>query len=219
MRGNRRSASSLDSDSCAAVPPHLTFARKMKPHPWLRVFLAVIGLSLGVALVIDKQSSETALWLLSLLLLVVVLPIVVLVLAIARKWKTLLHLVLWPALLGFLGFHVFNWIYWPSNIRVGFGSPPGSSGSYHVAQFHHRVGTEWIEGPSVEGWPMRVSFPDLDSDGYKDIRVIEENGHRGHAIEFVFIPEGKDGVFWEPHRMDSRLSAAYKPSHFFHNYP
>lgn len=196
-----------------------TFARKMKPRPWLRALFAVMGLSLGVALVIDKQSSETALWFLSLLLVVFVLPIVVLVLAIARKWKTLLHLVLLPALFGFIGFQVFNWIYWPSDIRVGFGSPPGSSGSYHVAQFYHRVGTEWIEGPLVEGWPMRVSFPDLNSDGHKDIRVIEENSHSGDAIEFVFIPDAKDGIFWKPQRVDSRLSAAYEPSHFFHNYP
>jgi hypothetical protein len=191
----------------------------LKNRPWLRALFAVIGLSLGVALVVDKQSSETALWSLSLLLLVFILPIVVLVLAIAKKWKTLLHLVLLPALLGYLGFHVFNWIYWPSDIRVGFGSPPGSSGSYHVAKFYHRVGTDWIEGPSVEGWPMRVSFPDLNSDGHKDIRVIEENGHGGDAIEFVFISDAKDGIFWKPQRLDSRLSAAYKPSRFFHNYP
>jgi hypothetical protein len=30
MRGNRRSASSLESESCAAVPPHLTFDPKLK---------------------------------------------------------------------------------------------------------------------------------------------------------------------------------------------
>jgi len=191
----------------------------MKPRLWLRALFAVLGLSLGVALVIDKQSSETALWILSFLFLLFIAPIVVLALAIARKWKILLHLILVPALIGYLGFHLFNWIYWPSTLRVGFGSPPGSSGSYHVAQFYHRVGTEWLEGPSVEGWPMRVSFPDLNSDGHNDIRVIEENCHSGDAIEFVFIPDGKDGIFWKPQRMDSRLSAAYDPSRFFHNYP
>lgn len=190
----------------------------MKRRPWLRALFAVVGLLLGIALVIDKQSSETALWNLSFFFIFIV-PILVLVLTIARKWKTLLHLVLLPALIGYIGFHGFHWIYWPSDIRVGFGSPPGSSGSYHVARFYHRVGTEWIEGPSVEGWPMRVSFPDINSDGHKDIRVIEEHGHSGDAIEFVFIPDAKDGIFWKPQRMDTRLSAAYEPSRFFHNYP
>ena len=191
----------------------------MKPRRWLRAIFAVIGLSFGIALVIDKQSSETALWYLSFFFLIFIAPFVVLVLAIGRKWKILWHLVLLPTFLGYLGFHLFNWLYWPSNIRVGFGSPPGSSGSYHVAQFYHRVGTDWLEGPSVEGWPMRVSFPDLNSDGHKDIRVIEENTHRGDSIEFIYIPESKDGVYWAPHRMESRLCASYAPSRFYHNSP
>lgn len=191
----------------------------MKHRPWLRALFAVTGLSLGVALAIDMQSSEWALRLFLFLLLFFILPIIVLVLAVAQKWKALLHLVLFPALLMYLGFHVFNWIYWPSDIRVGFGSPPGGSGSYHIAYFYHRVGTEWIEGPTVEGWPMRVSFPDLNTDGHKDIRVIEEYGHSGDAIEFVFIPDAKDGNFWKPQRMESRLSAKYMPARFLHNYP
>ncbi len=191
----------------------------MKQPPWLRALFAVIGLSLGVAFVIDKQSSEGALRLFLFPLLFFILPIIVLVLAVAQKWKALLHLVLFPALLMYLGFHVFDWIYWPSDIRVGFGSPPGGSGSYHIAQFYHRVGPKWIEGPSVEGWPMRVSFPDLNSDGHKDIRVIEERGNSGDAIEFVFIPDAKDGIFWKPERVDSQLSAAYEPLRFLHNYP
>jgi hypothetical protein len=191
----------------------------MKPRRWQRALSAILGLSLGVALVLNNLSNESALRILSGLLLVFVAPIGVLVLAMAGKWKILFHLILVPALLGFLVFHLFNLIYWPSDIRVSFGNPPGSSGSYVVAQFHHRVGEGWVEGPSVEGWPMSVSFPDLNSDGFKDIRVIEAHGHRGDAIEFVFVPDAKDGIFWKPHRMDSRLSAAYEPAHFFYHYP
>ncbi len=43
MRGNRRSASSLDSGSWAAVPPHLTFAQDTAMHALiLRTFLALL---------------------------------------------------------------------------------------------------------------------------------------------------------------------------------
>jgi hypothetical protein len=109
--------------------------------------------------------------------------------------------------------------YFPSNIRWSFGSPPGSSGSYHTVQFFENVGDVWIEGREVEGWPMRVAFPDLNSDGYKDIRVVEENDQRGDAIEFVYIPNATDGIHWKAHRMDSRLSATYKPAGISHNNP
>ena len=200
-------------------PGAAKLARRWNPFRWLRALFAVLGLWLGIALVLDKQSSESGLWMLTTVFVMLGLPIVVLMLLVTWQWRILLDIILAPALLAFLGFHAFHWVYWPSNLRVGFGSPPGASGSYHVAQFYHKVGAEWIEGPMVEGWPMRVSFPDLNSDGHKDIRVIEETGNRGDAIEFVFVPDGKDGIFWRPHRMESRLSVWYGASRFSLNYP
>ena len=190
----------------------------MKRQVWLRALFAILGVLVGFALVIDKQSSELGLWNLTFTLFLLA-PIAVLFLALAEKWKILLHLLLVPSLLGFLAFQSFNWFYWPSNIRFSFGTPPGSSGSYHEVHFYHKVGPSWIEGPTVEGWPMRVAFPDLDSDGYKDIRVTEELGHRGDAIEYVYIPHARDGIYWKIHRMNSRLSTTYKPAGIFLNCP
>lgn len=191
----------------------------MKVRQWITAGLPpVLGLWLGVVIVNFRHSSGTDLQFLIALLIVFVAPIVSLVLAATGRWKILFQLMLAPPLFAFLGVQLFSLVYLPSDIRVGFDYPPGASGSYHVAQFHHRVGEEWIEGPKVEGWPMSVSFPDLNSDGYKDIRVVEtRNGHSGDSIEFVFIPDGKDGRFWKPHRMKSRLSATYKPAHLYYN--
>jgi hypothetical protein len=190
----------------------------MNRQAWLRAFFAVLAVVVGFALVINKQSSELDLWCLAFFLLLL-FPMAFLFLALAEKWRILFHFLLLPALFGFLAFQCFNWLYWPSNIRFSFGTPPGASGSYHTVQFYHKIGDHWIEGPEVEGWPLRVAFPDLDSDGYKDIRVVEENGHKGDAIEFVYVPNAKDGIYWKAHRMDSRLSATYKPAGIFHNYP
>ena len=188
----------------------------MSRQAWLRSLFAVLAVVVAFALVIDKRSSELALWHIVFLLGLPV-PVAILFLALAEKWKILLHFLLLPALLGFLAFHCFNWLYWPSDIQFSFGTPPGASGSYHVVQFYHQIDGRWIEGPTVEGWPMQVAFPDLDSDGYKDIRVVKENGHEGGAIEFVYIANAKDGIYWKAHRMDSRLSATYKPAGIFHN--
>jgi hypothetical protein len=183
------------------------------------VIFAALGVLVGLALVFDKRSSDMALWFLLGYFVILIVPIAILFLVLAGKWKILFHFLLVPALLGYLAFQCLNWFYWPPNIRFSVGTPPGSSGSYHVVQFDHRIGDQWIEGPTVEGWPMRVTLPDLDSDGYKDIRVVEENSHIDDAIEFVYIPNAKDGIHWKIRRMDSRLSATYKPAGISHNNP
>jgi len=187
----------------------------MNRQTWFKSLFAVLAVIVGFALVIDKQSSELALWYLLFLLLLLV-PIAILFLALAGKWKILLHFLLLPALLGFLTFQCFNWLYWPSNIRFIFGASPGASGSYHVVQFYHEINGRWIEGPWVGGWPMRVAFTDLDSDGCKDIRVVQENSRSGDAIEFVYIPNAKDGIYWKARRMDAGLSATYEPAGIFY---
>jgi len=183
----------------------------MSRHAGLRALIAAFGLLVGVSLVIDKQSSELAIWGLCGLLFLP-LPIVALFLMLAEKWKILLYFLVVPVLLGFFAFQGFDWLYWPRNIHFKFWSPPGASGSYHVVGFEHKVGDRWIEGPTVEGWSLRVAFPDLNSDGYRDIRIVEENSPSEDAIEFVYISNPTDGIYWKTHRMNSRLSVTYKPA-------
>jgi hypothetical protein len=214
---NDRSFPRVSGDHSLNPIPRSTFARSMNRQAWLRVSFAVIGVVIGCALVIDKRSSELAIWNLTFLLLLPI-PIGVLWLLLAEKWKVLLHIIILPALLGYLAFQGLDWFYWPRNIRFQFSSP-GATGSFHRVQFQNQVGDQWVDGPSVEGWPMRVSFPDLDSDGYDDIRIVEESGRGGDVIEFLYIPNSKDGVYWKAHRMDSRLSASYRPAGICHRCP
>jgi hypothetical protein len=106
----------------------------MNRQTTLRAIFAILGVSVGIALAIDKQSSDMALWSLVFIYLLLV-PIALLFLALAEKWRIILYFLLVPPLLGFLAFQCFNWLYLPSNIRWSFGSPTGSSGSYHTVQF------------------------------------------------------------------------------------
>lgn len=178
----------------------------------------MLGVLVGLALVVDKRSSEPILWLL-LVLPAIGFPIVILFLMIAEKWKVILNFALIPLILGYLAYHSFHWIYWPSNIRFGFHSPSRASGTYHVVRFYHQIGDQWIDGPSVEGWPMTVSFPDINSDGYEDIRVMKKHLRNEGAIEFVFLPHAMDGIHWKSYRTNAKLSATYKPAGFFLNQP
>ncbi len=118
--------------------------------------------------------------------------------------------------LSAVAFMLINRSLTPANISFAF-SYPGNTGSYHAVQFYFKDNGQWLEGPSVEGWPLTVSFPDLNGDGYPDIRVVPNVGEG--AVEFVFLPKNDGHVFWRPVKNDTNLSAAYEPANYFSNYP
>ena len=121
-------------------------------------------------------------------------------------------------LLAYLGFQITTRYLVPSDIRYEF-TYPGNTGTYHMVQFYFRENGRWLEGPSVQGWPMKVSFPDLNGDGHRDIRVIERQDPGGGAVEFVYLPRNDGHIFWRAVRNDTRLSAAYLAADYFSNYP
>jgi hypothetical protein len=119
-------------------------------------------------------------------------------------------------LLAYCGFQITARYLIPADIRFDF-SCPGNTGSYHAVQFYFKHDGRWLEGPAVEGWPLKVSFPDLNGDGHCDIRVVE-NGGTG-SVEFVYLPQNDGHSFWRAVKNDSRLSAAYPPTDYFSNFP
>ncbi|MEM1058526.1 MAG: hypothetical protein AAGK14_04695 [Verrucomicrobiota bacterium] len=114
-------------------------------------------------------------------------------------------------------YFVCVWLWQPSHVRF-FVSNPGATGSYQMMEFEHWMDGGWIEGPTVEGWPMYLTFPDIDGDGFQDIRV-QDTVHAGGVIEFIYQPKALDGVYWKPGRLEGRLTAGYPPSSTFYNYP
>jgi len=96
-------------------------------------------------------------------------------------------------------------------------SYPGNTGSYHKVQFYFKHDGRWLEGPSVEGWPMTMSFPDLNKDGHRDIRVFKNGTNT--SVEFLYLPQNDGHCFWRAVKNDSELSAAYPPGNYFSNYP
>lgn len=87
--------------------------------------------------------------------------------------------------LGYAAFKITMRCLVPPNIDFEY-SYPGNTGSFHMVQFYFKVNGKWLEGPSVEAWPMTLSFPDLNGDGYPDIRVTENI--EGGVVEFVYLP-------------------------------
>jgi hypothetical protein len=118
--------------------------------------------------------------------------------------------------LAFSAFQITSHCLVPSNIDYAF-SYPGNTGSYHMVQFYFRHDGHWLEGPSVEGWPLTVSFPDLNGDGHPDIRVTDNAN--GGSVEFVYLPKNDGHCFWRAVKNETRLSAGYPPGHYFSNYP
>ena len=169
-------------------------------------------------MVLDKANSDMAL---SSLVVLLACPgaMVLLFLALGEKWKWILDYVTVPVLLGTLSFQCLNWFYWPRHIRFFYSNPPGASGSFHVVEFQHLVKGEWIDGPSVMRYPMRVAFPDINGDGFRDIRVVESSEKQGKAIEFVFVPNAEDKIYWVLNRSDASLSATYEAGGVFQHWP
>ena len=69
----------------------------------------------------------------------------------------------------------------------------GHSPSWQAVQFSLFRDGEYVEGPWVGAYPLRVSFPDINGDKYRDIRI---DGYAG-VVEYQFLPErGAHGQYW-----------------------
>ena len=105
-------------------------------------------------------------------------------------------------------FAILHWWRIPSNIKFDFGY--GQSDSWQIVNFHFKEGGRWLDGPSIERWPMVVSFPDLNGDGYRDIRV-EENGDPNKVVDYIYLPKNDGKCFWHLVRNTSDLYTYYDP--------
>lgn len=178
------------------------------------VIFGISGILIGILVAIDSVNSDPSLMDLCFLLFAAYGAGVFVMLVIGRG-KALLLRSLFAALLSVITVYIVAWIQCPTNIRYEY-SYPGNTGTYQKVQFYHKESGQWIEGPSVEGWPLTVSFPDINHDGYSDIRVIESLSPEKGVIEFIYIPKPKDKIYWKAGRMDSELSAAYPPGKIFY---
>jgi hypothetical protein len=175
------------------------------------------GILIGTLFAIDAKSSDSS-FIGICLLLSMAYAAFLFVMLILGKGRRLLVRSACCGLLALITYEVLVRVQCPANIRFEF-SNPGNTGTYQKVQFYHKISGQWIKGPSVEGWPLTVSFPDINHDGHPDIRVVESLAPKKGAIEFIYIPESKDGIYWKAGRMDSGLSAGYTPGKIFHNYP
>jgi len=176
-----------------------------------------LGILIGAVIAIDAESSDSSFIGICILLSMAYVAFLF-VMLILGKSRRLLAPSACGGLLAFITWQVLVWVECPANIRYEF-SNPGNTGTYQKVQFYHKVSGHWIKGPSVEGWPLTVSFPDINHDGHPDIRVVESLAPKKGAIEFIYIPESQDGIYRKAGRMDSALSAGYIPGKIFHNYP
>lgn len=80
----------------------------------------------------------------------------------------------------------------PSHIAYEF--EYGQTGGWQAVQFSEPDGQGGqIEGPWVGGYPLSVSFPDLNGDGHRDIRV---KGGGGMLAEFEALPVPQGDKRW-----------------------
>lgn len=180
-------------------------------------FLGALLLTGSIVLAFDNLNSDTDV---ASLIVLIVFPVVFLTAglslhassrAIRRGTLTVKMTILYYVALTLIPPMVYEMVLFyliPSNIKCEF-SYPGNTGTYQAVQFYFKHDGRWLGGPSVEGLPLTVSFPDLNGDGYPDIRVTENEG--SGSVEFVYLPQNDGHTFWRAIKNDTRLSAAYYP--------
>jgi hypothetical protein len=63
----------------------------------------------------------------------------------------------------------------------------GQSPTWQAVQFSYIQNGVTVKGPWIGSYPVRVSFPDIDHDGYRDIRITGN----GRLTEYRFLPDGR----------------------------
>lgn len=90
--------------------------------------------------------------------------------------------------------------------RISYEFSYGQSGSWHEVQFRSIEDGENVKGPWVGGHPLRVSFPDLNSDGHRDIRVRGT----GRLAEYEYLPDSGGPRHWRLVRKNG-FEVSYPP--------
>ena len=99
----------------------------------------------------------------------------------------------------------WRWLH-PLGIRYEFEC--GATGSWQAVQFYHQYDGREIKGPWVGGYPLKVRFPDLNHDGYPDIRVI---GSLGEIVEYAYLPKNDGHCFWQWVKNNENHRGCYPP--------
>jgi len=185
------------------------------PQLTITLVFGVVGGFLGLLLATDSRNSDSDLVGFCIILAFIAYGILAFLTLVFAIGEMLLLRSFLSGVIAFLTFQISSWFQCPSNIRYEF-SYPGNTGTFQKVQFYNKVAGRWLEGPSVEGWPLTVSFPDINHDGYPDIRVVESEAPQKGVIEFIYIPEPKDNVYWKAGKMKSALSASYLPGKIFY---
>ena len=98
---------------------------------------------------------------------------------------------------------VWRWFHSPG---ITYQFSYGQTGGWQEVQFTHVVQGHQIQGPWVGGWPLSVRFPDLNHDGFPDIRVLGDD----RVAEFVYLPNNDGKCFWHLLKNDGFL-VSYPP--------
>ncbi len=100
---------------------------------------------------------------------------------------------------------VWHWLH-PANIHYTISC--NGSETWQEIQFTHTENGKEIEGPFVAGSSMCVRFPDINNDGYPDIRVIGSGA--GNIVEYIYLPQNDGRRFWHLLK-SSGLARSYPP--------
>ena len=96
--------------------------------------------------------------------------------------------------------------------RISYEFSYGQSGSWHEVQFRSIERGQAVKGPWVGGYPLQVSFPDLNSDGHSDIRVRGS----GQLTEYEYLPDSDGPSHWHLVRNEG-FKVSYPPDG--HHFP
>lgn len=95
--------------------------------------------------------------------------------------------------------------------RITYAFDYGQSASWHEVQFHSIEAEGIVKGPWIGGYPLSVSFPDLNADGHRDIRV---RGN-GRIAEYEYLPKPDGARYWHLVRNEGFMVSYPPDGHYF----